>query len=258
MFKEQPSLKELVSKLILTTHVPGRHAARNALAHIDNARKIKDIDPTMAAFRALTGIEEAATAIFHAVKRQKYNNAQFLKKERHFHKTAVYPFFQAIGSLLASFDIKTQIVCDTTKQHPNLEVHFSLPFDPFKDGAFCPEYPLDFEITMNSDLYNFSEQITQLVSERNAKSFCQHSNDLANVRNKLLYSSNQGIPMAQITEDDLKRKEVIIINFLVIYLLIAQYDKQQSFVQQALDVFVNILNLSDKICTQQQHRADQC
>jgi len=250
MFKEPPSLKELVSKLILTTHVPGRHAARNALAHIDNARKIKDIDPTMAAFRALTGIEEAATAIFHALKRQKYNNAQFLKKERHFHKTAVYPFFQAIGSLLATFDIRTQIVCDTTKQHPKLEIHFP---NHSNEGAFSQEFPLDFKITKNSELYDFSEQITQLVSERNAKSFCQHSNDLANVRNKLLYSSNEGIPMAQITEDDLKIKEAIIINFLVIYLLITQYDKQQSFIQQALDVFVNILNLSDKICTQQRH-----
>ena len=51
----QPPFKDLVAELILTTHVPGRHAARNAFAHIESAWKLKDIDPTMATFRAITG-----------------------------------------------------------------------------------------------------------------------------------------------------------------------------------------------------------
>lgn len=112
----QTLFKDLIAELILGTHVPGKHAARNAFNHIKNAWKIKDIDPTMAAFRAITGVEEAATAIFHALKRNKYNNSQLLNKDRHFHKAAVYPFFQAIGSLFASLDLKTQILCDANKK----------------------------------------------------------------------------------------------------------------------------------------------
>ncbi|OGV97728.1 MAG: hypothetical protein A3D97_02015 [Nitrospinae bacterium RIFCSPHIGHO2_12_FULL_39_42] len=246
--KSQPPLKELISQLILTTHAPGRHAARNAFAHIENAWKIKDIDPAMSAFRSITGVEEAATAIFHALKRQKYNNAQSLNKNRHFHKAAVYPFFQAISRVLSSFNIKAQIICDTNEQSPKLKIAFSLPFEPFKDRLFYPEPPLHFELTMNNEIHNFSDQIEQIVSENNAKSFCKYSNELANFRNKILYASNQGIPTVKITENNLKKKEQIIVTFLIVYLLISQYDEQQLFVQQALDSFVKTLNLSDKIC----------
>lgn len=249
ILKEQPPFKDLVANQILNTHVPGRHAARNALAHIENAWKIKDIDPTMAAFRSITGVEEAATAIFHALKRQKYNNAHLLNKDRHFHKAAVYPFFQAIGSLLASLNFKAQLLCDTKKEPPKLEIGVTLPFELFKGKLIRPEPPLNFDITMNGEVYDFSKQLAKLVSEKNTKSFCKYSNDLANFRNKILYSSNEGIPSVRLTENNLRRKEEIIVNFLIVYLLISQYDERQLFVQQAIDAFVKILNLSEKICT---------
>jgi hypothetical protein len=102
---------------------------------------------------------------------------------------------------------------------------------------------------MDGKAYDFSEQLDKLVSEKNAKSFCKYSNELANLRNKILYASNDGIPVAQITEGHLKRKESIILSFLIVYLLISQYDEQQLFVQQALDAFLKILNLSEKVCT---------
>jgi hypothetical protein len=247
--KTQPPFKDLVAELILETHVPGRHAARNAFAHIENAWKIKDIDPTMAAFRAITGIEEAATAIFHALKRQKYNNAHLLNKDRHFHKAAVQPFFQAIAGHFARLNFKAQIVCDTTKQPKKLEIALSLPFGPLKDMSLRPIPPLNFNVFMDGQTYNFADQLNKLVTEKNAKSFCKYSNELANFRNKILYASNEGIPAAQITESNLKRKEDIILGFLIVYLLISQYDEQQLFVQQSLDAFLKILNLSEKICT---------
>src|SRR5437870_10425185 len=45
---------------------PGKHAARNAIRHVEQAFAVKDIDPEGAVFHAMTAEEEVATAIFHA------------------------------------------------------------------------------------------------------------------------------------------------------------------------------------------------
>jgi hypothetical protein len=246
---ESSPFKDLVAELILGTHVPGKHAARNAFAHIETAWKIKDIDPTMAAFRAITGVEEAATAIFHALKRQKYNSAHLLNKDRHFHKAAVQPFFQAIAGHFARLNFKAQIVCNTTKEPKKLEIVVTLPSGPLKGRSLRPIPPLNFSVTMDGRPYDFADQLDKIVTEKNAKTFCKYSNELANFRNKILYASNEGIPSVQITEGNLKRKEDIILSYLIVYLLISQYDEQQLFVQQSLDAFLRILNLSEKICT---------
>jgi hypothetical protein len=58
--------------MLLTTAAPGQYAARNAVRHLDKAGEIAEIDPMMAAFRAITAEEEAATAVFHALRRQGY------------------------------------------------------------------------------------------------------------------------------------------------------------------------------------------
>ena len=48
---------------------PGKHAARNAIRHLEQAFAVKDIDPEGAIFHAITAEEEVATAIFHALVR---------------------------------------------------------------------------------------------------------------------------------------------------------------------------------------------
>lgn len=135
------------------------------------------------------------------------------------------------------------------KKPKKLEIGVILPFAPFNDKLIRPIPPLNFDLTMNGQKYDFSEHLDKFVSDKNARSFCKYSNDQAKIRNKILYASNQGIPSVQLTEGNLKRKEEIIISFITVYLLIAQYDERQLFVQQALDVFVKILNLSEKLCT---------
>jgi len=59
-----------VVAMLRDTAAPGQYAARNAVRHIDQAYLLVDVDPPMAAFRAITAEEEAATAVFHALRLQ--------------------------------------------------------------------------------------------------------------------------------------------------------------------------------------------
>lgn len=73
-----------------------RNCARSAIRHIEMAWTIKDIDPEMAVFRAITAEEEAATAIFLALKEQRYESANKIKYKKHPYKLALEPFIRSI------------------------------------------------------------------------------------------------------------------------------------------------------------------
>jgi hypothetical protein len=74
-----------------------RNCARNSMHHLERAFKIKDVDPEMAVFRSITAEEEAATAIFIALKEKHYNNADKIQYKKHPYKQALGPFIRAIG-----------------------------------------------------------------------------------------------------------------------------------------------------------------
>lgn len=240
---KQPPLKDLIASLILKTHIPERHAARNALAHIEKAWIIRDIDPAMSVFRAITGVEEATTAIFHALKRKKYDNAKCLNKKRHFHKAAMHPFLSAIATVFDSIDIKVQLHFDSKEKNPKLKVAILSPFD---DGFLYPDPPLHYLVSKNGSIYDFSHEIENIITTQNAESFLQYSHDLAQERNNILYAKHNGIPAIRIADKYLYRKESLIVTLLAIFLFIAQYNEKQLFVQQALDAYVKILKLTDK------------
>lgn len=255
---KQPSLKDLIASLILKAHVPERHAARNALAHIEKAWILKDIDPAMAAFRAITGVEEATTAIFHALKRKGYNKADYLEKNRHHHKAAIQPFLSAIATVLDSLGIKVQLHFDSKGKHPKLKIAILSPFD---DGFLYPDPPLHYLVLANGTTHDFSPEINSIITTQNVKTFCEYSRTLAEERNKILYASHNGIPSIKITDKYLQRKESLIVTLLSIFLLISQYNERQLFVQQALDAYVKTLNLADKKNknrTQQNIQANPC
>src|SRR5437762_14165480 len=86
------------------TALPGRPAAKSAVRHIDKAYALADLDPDMAAFRAITAEEEAGTALFHSLKRHRYPGSAVLKPRDHLHKNAVAPFCTAVARLFALAD----------------------------------------------------------------------------------------------------------------------------------------------------------
>src|SRR5919205_2516033 len=81
-----------VQELIQDRPSPGCHAANNALRHISKAWDIRNIDQEMAVFRSFCAEEEAAAAIFHALKRLRYLGTEKLDPRNHVQKVAVMPF----------------------------------------------------------------------------------------------------------------------------------------------------------------------
>lgn len=240
--------KPIIEELIETAHAPGKHAARNALYHIQKAWEIKDIDSTMAAFRAITGVEEAATAIFHALKRRKYNHAKLLNKDRHFHKAAVYPFLLAIGQMFAGLEIRTQLRYDKNDTNSTLQIALSFPtISHLRDQWFSPVPPLHTLILVNNHVHDFSRQIENIVSKGNAKNMLEYSKELAHMRNRLLYASSEGCPYVKSPiEPYIEFQERIVLLFLKVYLLIDPHKEQQLFVQQALNAFIKTLRIAER------------
>lgn len=238
-----------VTELILDTPAPGKHCARNAIAHIKKAWEIREIDPEMAAFRAITGEEEAATAIMHSLRRRKYKGAEKLNYRDHTYKAAVFPFFQGISGAFARQleQFKTTLVIDTNDKKPTLKTRINVPGPTGDIMHAYPNPPLHFEIKVNGKIYDFSRELKELATVKNVKKITDYIKRQANTRNVILYASTQGIPKIKLPiEGFLERKRSIVFGHLVIYLLIDQHKEHQLFVQQALTAFLKMLNAVPK------------
>jgi hypothetical protein len=97
---------------------------------------------------------------------------------------------------------------------------------------------------LNDKLHDFSEELSKLANERNTKDMITAIRKAANLRNQILYASQEGIPSLSEPLDKylLKRRDVIFRN-LIIYLMIDPYKEKQLFVQQSLTAFLRMLKL---------------
>ena len=243
---ELSPIQQKLVELVLHTPAPGKHAARCAVRHIQKAWLLRDVDAEMAIFRALTGEEEAARAIFHALQRRRYPGAERLRWNKHEHKNAVIPFFQAIGASFADMqglEAGLQIGREDGELADRLRIFTKAQL---ADGPYLvyPEPPLDYELSSDDRLHDFSEELAKLATEQGVTSVRTFVRERANRRNELLYASEQGIPT--VTSDvgafvTGRRDDVF--RMISAYLLIDPYPQHQRFVVQCLDVFLNMLAL---------------
>jgi len=239
--------QNLIAEFILNTPAPGKHCARSAIGHVQSAWAIRKIDLEMAAFRSLTAIEEATTAIFHSLKRHKYEGADKLQLRSHVHKAALRPFLAAIETNFAKSKLEPF--------HPTLELQgtgvdgkvvlrLDVPKGPDWAKYAYPQPPLNFAFTRNGERYHFTEEIEWIVNTHNAASILKHVKDLANRRNRMLYASAEGVPkVADLGDGFLLNQRDIVFQHLCIYLMIDPYPDKQLFVQQTLESFLRMLNL---------------
>ncbi|WP_096058056.1 hypothetical protein [Pseudoalteromonas arctica] len=92
----QKKLLEVSSK----TKGNAGYAARSSIRHIHRAFELANSMPEVSAFLAITAEEEASTALFSALKCNKYTEAKILSKRNHKHKGGVYPFLMLVGETL--------------------------------------------------------------------------------------------------------------------------------------------------------------
>lgn len=220
----------------------GRNCARNAVSHLEAAWKIKDTDPEMAVFRAITAEEEAATAIFIALKEKGYENAHKIKFKSHPYKQAVAPFVTAISKFMAdvakwpNFPLgkNYRLSIDGEGKDRRLILSFYLG-----NGLATLIPPLGFKIALNGKPYYFEKELLDITSGQSRSDIIKYVQDVSNLRNSLLYARPEGIPKITVKIDGhLEKRRRTVMTFFRIFSLIHPYKKKALFVEQALKAFL--------------------
>lgn len=221
-----------------------RHSLLSAFFHLEKAAAIVEIDPAMAAFRALTAEEEAATALMHCLKEKGYRNADLLKPKDHVQKNAVSPFLDVLGSSFAK-TVGTQfqdfkLILDDEVATRRLMIALSIHVDGQEMWA-RPVPPLNFTVTSGGKALSYRPEIDLLVATTGRKNIIEYLRAQANRRNLLLYAGPDGYPgKVHLPEGFFEGRQRFVLASLRAYLLIQPYNEKMTFVQDALDAFLSM------------------
>ena len=242
---EMPLLRqqETVVRFIHHAKGHGKHCARSAVSHLHQAWALRTVDQEMAVLRAFTSEEEAASAVFHAIKRRKYRGADQLDQRSHIHKVAVRPFFQAVSEALSKVNVlEPMIEFDESEAIPRILTRFTAPGPDGSLAWVSPEPPLHFGLSDGKLPYDFTRELERGCRIRGVKSSLDYVRKRANRRNQLLYASVHGVPkFAGDLERLVLEERDTTFNSLMVFLLIDQYPEKQGFVQQCLVAFLKML-----------------
>lgn len=230
----------------------GGYAAASCNRHLERAWKIKDYMPEVSVFLAITAEEEAATSLFHALKKRNYDNSNRIKLRDHRFKAGVYPFLKLIGeTLIPPKDTLSLNLYFDSGFHPNGEEVLRIRMPIFIKGGreyfLIPEPPLNF-ISKDSggENKNYLKEVRDAATEKGIESIYRYIRKLANERNKMLYASDSGVPHIEDASPALQRHTNAAILNLMIYLLIEPHERQ-NLPQEALNAYINILDrIEDK------------
>ena len=233
---------ELVKRL---SHRPLRYRAMNAIDCLIRSWKIHQIDPNMAYFRAMTAKEEAATLLMLTLKHRGYQNASRLKHRDHFTKSAIYEFLRGITLFIASSpfnDPELRIEKENSEQERVILYLKVRQIAPPKTVRMAPIPPLHFTANRGGQAVDFQKELRRLHTDETIKSLRDAVKEDANLRNTILYASDEGLK----TVEEIKPALFVdtkdhLIRMFIITLMIAPYKETQSFVQQCLDTFVKAL-----------------
>lgn len=223
---------------------PARHAARNAVHNLGLAEKLTDLDLNMAAFRAITAEEEAATALFHSLKRRKYRNADRLRVRDHRHKNAVAPFLSGIRAALGRAEQLGTVIVNLaipTRDQPDKQPWIEIWTPQVPIGKrLTPVPPLGFNMSVDEELHDFREEFRKIANGRGVDSIEGYVRERANRRNRLLYASGEGIPRVDTLNNFLDGQRRRVFQILTALMFVDSYAEHQLFVQQCLDAFLSV------------------
>jgi hypothetical protein len=199
----------------------------------------------MALFRAITGQEEAARAIFHALQRQQYPDSRRLNWHDHTQKAAVVPFMVAMERLLKDIGgTGVRVVLGEYQGERALQVEYTIVQPNGQPLTFTCDPPLDVQLSIDGRPYSLEREIASVASDANYKNMEQFVREIADERNYLLYASDQGIPTqaGQPIRERVAERRHNVFSMLTLYLLIDPHWQQQPFVSQALQNFPRMVN----------------
>jgi hypothetical protein len=217
------------------------HAARCAIRHCERAIETVKVDKEMAVFRAVTGEEEAARAIFHSLQRHRYPHSELLNWTNHVQKNAVVPFCTAVARALGFMArLKPQVTI--REGESRIRIRLTIDREDGQPDVSFPDPPLHGILAIGSNDPGFHSQLQTLAEELGDDSLDAYLRGVANIRNTVLYATDRGVPMIKGDPTSViadKRKNVF--SLLCLYLLIDQTRQHQSLVVAALDSFVRIV-----------------
>lgn len=199
----------------------------------------------MAALRALTAEEEAASGLMYCLKECGYDRADLLKPKDHAWKNAVMPFVNMLGMFfhetLHANGVHPELHLVDQEGTTRLAVMLPIIVAGKETWAF-PIPPLNFGVTAEAKRISYKKQLDKFLDGKGAKDVVSYIKKQANVRNRLLYAGSEGYPSGVglpngFYEDRVGRVMVL----LRAYLLIQPYREKQTFVQHSLDAFLAML-----------------
>lgn len=228
----------------------GGFSASSCHRHILRAIQLAKEMPEISAFLAITAEEEAASSIFYALEKRRYDKWTLIKKREHKYKAAVYPVIRLIGDVMAPQDdaLNVNLYFGTpTQVNENglLRVGIPITTENGKQLQIVPEPPFGFQSKgLGGEFRDFGEEIKKIASEYGIGSVHDYVRDLANERNKMLYASDKAIPSVANVDKFLERHISAAITNLAVFLLIEPH-KKQHLVQEGLYAYLKVLRKLD-------------
>jgi hypothetical protein len=239
--------KKCVALMNAAPRTHATHCFRSALYHLEQAELLREVDPAMAIFRAITAEEEAASGVMRCVVEMGYPAADSLNPHDHAHKHAVFPFMQILelffGQALANHFTNYYLHIKEVDGATRLTLALNVKINGEPQLAY-PIPPLNFGVKNpdTNETPDYSLQINQLIAAKGKASVKVFLRKEANLRNEILYADPNGYPtIPSLDVGFLVERRVRVLAMINVYLLIFPYQVHQPFVAQALASFVKLL-----------------
>jgi len=226
-----------------------RYRALNAFGHLDRALILLPIDREMASFRGITGEEEAAAALFCALKLRKYPNSEKLSIWDHRQKAALIPFLWAVRANIGRGVENLDLTLDYLK--PRLDVHLrgaELGVDiPGRNLRLTPVEPLNVLIMKQGSQGEpdspdrFEDELNGVAQGAHFETIRAFVQAQANARNTLLYSSDSGLPESRVTEEGLTARKASVVGILLLTVAVLQTREHQALASRGIEVLLGIV-----------------
>lgn len=252
------TVKEGLTRIVPALPGSVKFRMQNALESLERAKKIFEVDREIASFRAITGEEEAATALIKAIQLRGYEHAHEFNSRDHLHKAAVLACVNAIAitmqPMLAEFNL--------TFHFEKRRIDVKLPLSNFGvDGAADLAIQLVEPLGLLHAKTGIAEHslydgaLAALAGKANFDNIRRMVSDVANARNRLLYASDSALPASNATMQDIHARENRCHTMLVLAIMVLQTREHLPMVRQAILAFLNVI--SRLPATQPNPTADQ-
>jgi hypothetical protein len=222
-----------------------KYSAKNAFQNLRLSWRLRSVDPSMSAFRAITAEEEAATALLFVLRKKQYPHCDRINYHKHDHKAAVFVLIQTVSRIFARLNYSPQVYLVDIDTQPKIRIQLDINEMAgimSAEPAYAePLDPLDFSLTDQNGRQILVDEFAEFCGENGFAKMVDYLRQEANLRNRLLYASDSGIPSVNITDEFIQHRKDRVVAILTIALMIQQTDKHQGFVVQCLDALLSVL-----------------